>query len=55
LLFFLLDSFLTVAAVIGISIGCTAVVIIIAAFCHFRVKNRKNKVQVKRLVFNLRN
>ncbi|CAB3999160.1 macrophage mannose receptor 1-like [Paramuricea clavata] len=49
------DSLLTLAAILGISIGCTAMVIIIVAFCQFRLKNRKNKVQVKRLVFNLRN
>lgn len=54
-LFYFLDSFLTLAAILGISMGCTAMIIVIAAFCHFRLKNRKNKVQVKRLVFNLRN
>lgn len=53
-LFYFLDSFLTLAAILGISIGCTAMIIVIAAFCQFRLKNRKNKVQVKRLVFNLR-
>ena len=53
-LFYFSDSFLTLAAVLGISMGCTAMIIVIAAFCHFRLKNRKNKVQIKRLVFNLR-